>query len=468
MLHKKNNLFNICFISGKLGDVDGVSRETEKWISVLAGMGHGLYTVSGFYASEFTEVPYKQQLTIKDLSFSSPRQEYYENLVFPYLGENSTHLSEENLQLLQDELLEEGRKIAGVLYQFIQKNSIDMIIAENTNALPMTLLGAVAVNELVQTYKVAALFHHHDFWWERSRFCESHIEQLLNRIMPPRNISVEHVVTSSYAEHVLSSVKRVKPHIVPNCADFDHPPIKDNYNRQFREDFGFAEDDLLFVQPTRIVPRKRIEDSIRLMAQFSRKYSFLAHKIHFIITLHHSNEPDSPYLQNLISLAGSLDVHFHIITDRVYSCRTEKNGQRCYTNADVLINADLVTYLPAWEGFGNALLETIAARVPLVTTTYLIYKTDIRGSGIQPVEIRDRYDGQGNLIIDPSVLEEIYEVLTEEKIRNLRVGLSFKRAADEFGIHILKTRLASILDNYSDEIRASRRRLQISRQSYYV
>jgi hypothetical protein len=45
------NQFRIAFVSGKLGDVDGVSLETDKWIDVLAGFGHEIFTISGKYAA---------------------------------------------------------------------------------------------------------------------------------------------------------------------------------------------------------------------------------------------------------------------------------------------------------------------------------------------------------------------------------------------------------------------------------
>ncbi len=40
--------FRIAFISGKLGDVDGVSLEVDKWIEVLSSMGHEIWTIGRF------------------------------------------------------------------------------------------------------------------------------------------------------------------------------------------------------------------------------------------------------------------------------------------------------------------------------------------------------------------------------------------------------------------------------------
>ena len=38
---------NIGIIIGRIGDVDGVALETEKWITVLKRMGHDVFVLSG-------------------------------------------------------------------------------------------------------------------------------------------------------------------------------------------------------------------------------------------------------------------------------------------------------------------------------------------------------------------------------------------------------------------------------------
>ena len=39
--------FRICFICGKLGGVDGVSLEVDKWIYLLKALGHTVFTIAG-------------------------------------------------------------------------------------------------------------------------------------------------------------------------------------------------------------------------------------------------------------------------------------------------------------------------------------------------------------------------------------------------------------------------------------
>ena len=464
-----NGRFRIAVICGKLGDVDGVSLEVDKWIRVLTELGHEVYTIAGRYASELDSIPPDRQLVCEGIRFGTPEQEYYERLVFPHLIRRPPHLSEEKVHEIIQNLEAEGSEVAAILFEQIQEYSIDVIIAENTNAMPMALIGGVAVYQLAVERRVATIFHHHDFWWERSRFSNNRIERLLGRIMTPAAPGLEHVVLSTYAAHILRSLKRVHPRVIPNCEDFDAPVGLDDYNGTFREALGFAPDDILVVQPTRIVRRKRIEDAVEFTSRLAARHPDIAGRLHFVISLYQGDEPDTSYLQEIRDHASELGVPLHLVSDRVSSTRgTDGAGRRLYTNRDVLANADLLTYLPVWEGFGNALLEGIAARVPVVTTTYLVYKTDIKVMGFENVEILDRYDENGRLLIPDHAVDQAYRLLTDLGERRRTVETNFEIGSKYFGMQTLRDSLQELLDEYGDEIRASRVRVKKSKQAYSV
>lgn len=463
------NGFKIAFISGKLGDVDGVSLEVDKWIEVLQKEGHTVYTIAGKYENPVQNIQSKNQFLLDKLRFDSTLQKHYEKMMFPYITRQPTHLTSSTRDIILDEMMVHGKELGEDIFQVIQENNIDLIIAENTNAMPMTILGGIAVYNLLNEYKVATIFHHHDFWWERSRFSQSRIEGLLNNIMPPSDIGSEHVVISSYSAHILSSIKRVMPTVVPNCENFETPVVLDDFNSHFRIDLGFKKDDILFIQPTRIVPRKRIEDSVRLVGKYGRRYPEIKDKLKFIISLYQGDELDDSYIDEIMELAVRESVELHLISERVSSLRSvNENGQRIYTSRDVLVNADIVTYLPKWEGFGNAYLESVSCNVPVVISTYLVYKTDIKGAGFENIEIRDEYTEEGLLEIPDSVLDEIHLILNNNDKRSKMTDNNFNIGKKEFGFNMLSKKLNELLVSYSDEIRASRRRLQKSKKNYAV
>ena len=461
--------FRIAFIAGKLGDVDGVSLEVEKWVEILCEEGHELYAVAGKFANNLRQIPEENRLLISDISFDSPHQHQYEQMVFPFLNKFQTYISEESLKTVAEEMNHKSSYIADSIFDFIQQNSIDVLIAQNTNAMPMTLLGGLAVYKLCSEKRIATIFHHHDFWWERSRFSNSSIEAILSKTMPPQIPGIEHVVLSSYAAHILRSIKRVQPRIIPNCEDFDKPVGRDDYNSNFRAELGFPDDAILVMQPTRIVQRKRIEDSVRLVGKLGHRYPEMMRRLHLIISLYQGDEPDENYIAKIKTLAEENEVPLHFISDRVASARgTNEKGQKLFTNRDVLANADFVTYLPIWEGFGNAFLEAVAAKVPVVTSTYLVYKTDIRTHNFHAIEIADNYNENDELIIPDSALDDIYEVLTDPEKRERMVNQNFKTAKKHFSYDTLKQCLDQLFEDYSYEILASRKKIQKSRAAFSV
>jgi glycosyltransferase involved in cell wall biosynthesis len=464
-----NHTFTIAVVCGKLGDVDGVSLEVDKWIRALNDFGHRIYTFAGRYVNPVEGVPEEQQFEIPAIRFGSPRQLEYERMVFPYLQHNPPLLSEEKKQALIQDIEEQGTIVANDLFSYFQRLDIDVMIAQNTNAMPMTLIGGMAVYKLATERRVATIFHHHDFWWERSRFSQNYIETLLSRIMPPVDPGLEHVVLSSYAQHILRSIKRVHPKVIPNCEDFNNPVRLDDYNSRFREELGFSDDDILIVQPTRIVRRKRIEDALELVGRLLTKYPVFRPNLHFVISLYQGDEPDTHYVDEIRGIAEKYDISLHMISDRVTSERsTATDGRITFTSRDVLVNADMITYLPIWEGFGNALLEAVAAKVPIVTTEYLVYKTDIKPMGFENIEIRDVYDKEGRLVIPERAVDEMHYLLTNPGERERMVKHNFAVGKKEFGISKLKRLLRDVLEDYGDEIRASRKRIEKSKRRYPV
>ena len=76
--------------------------------------------------------------------------------------------------------------------------------------------------------------------------------------------------------------------------------------------------------------------------------------------------------------------------DRInYQRGRTSQGEKIYSLADIYQLADLVTYPSTVEGFGNAFLETIYYRRPIVMSTYEIFRTDIEPKGFDVIGFTD-------------------------------------------------------------------------------
>lgn len=441
------NKQRICFISGKLKGTDGVSLEVDKWADILRKLNYEVFYLAGKFDHDLIDT--KKDILVPGLSFDSEQQKYFELRAFPFIDNNpnSYHLNMWDKRRLMKDLVAQGNDLASEIDHKLEEHNIDIIIGENTNAMPMSLLGAVAMKEIAGKYKT--LFHHHDFYWERKRFRLNNIDELLSEIMPPLDPSIKHAVISRYAKTMLRENRGIEGSIiVPNCENFDNPPVKDDYNSDFRNELGFKEDDILLLEPTRVVRRKKIEVAIDFADQLGSTYNN-KDKVKLLVSLDAGDEPDSiMYQKELEVYAKQKEVQLHFISDRVNSIRhLDKNGRKIYTNRDVLVNADLGLYPPDWEGFGNAYLEMTAAKLPIVVSQYIVFNTDIAPKGFKNI-VLGHDDLTGDSIINNHHIEKANRLLEhpEEMVpmveRNFEIGKKF------FGYETLENRLSYILDGF--------------------
>ena len=86
---------------------------------------------------------------------------------------------------------------------------------------------------------------------------------------PPALPQIQHVVINSPQGMEFSRRTGLSCRIIPNVMDFANPPAPpDDYAQQFRSAIGMSQEDLLILQPTRVVARKGIEDAIELVRTF--------------------------------------------------------------------------------------------------------------------------------------------------------------------------------------------------------
>jgi len=326
------------FVGTRFKGTDGVSLESAKWAHVLWDHRH----VSHWYAGSLDTDPNISMLTPQAF-FGHEDIRWINERVFGTLTRTPEVTS--LIYSLADHLKH-------TIYEFTHKFKIEILVVQNALCIPMNLPLGVAITNFIAETGFPTIAHHHDFYWERDRFTVNAVGDLLDMAFPPNLPSIQHVTINSAAQEALSHRRGVSSILVPNVLNFEkEPPPADEYAQNFRRDIGLEDDDILFLQPTRVVPRKGIEHSIALVEALNNPKCKL-------VVSHASGDEGDEYLRALQEMAQAANVDLRMTADMVGEKRGEtEDGRRVYTLADAYSQADFITYPSMYEGFGNALLE---------------------------------------------------------------------------------------------------------------
>lgn len=362
----------IGIIATRLAGTDGVSLETAKWVKVLTSLGYECYYFTGE-----SEWPEDRTYLLPEAHFSQPDIKVLNHDLFDDYQRLKETSSEINRQ-------KENIKIH--IHKFIDKFKPDLLIAENILSIPMNIPLGLALTEVIVEADIPAIAHHHDFRWERTRYAISGAEDYLRAAFPPTLRQIRHVVINSFAQRQLALRTGLSSTLIPNVMEFNKPsPEIDEYSQDMREELGIHQDEHILLQPTRIVPRKRIQLSIELARRIDRKC--------VVLISHQSGDEGKNYEAYLREFAQFLGVKVIFGADRFdYIRGLAPDGRKIYSLEDAYLQADLVTYPSRVEGFGNAFLETVYYRRPIVMSTYEIFKTDIQPKGFMIIGFGDYID----------------------------------------------------------------------------
>ncbi len=357
----------IGFISTRLAGTDGVSLETQKWAHVLRQMGHDIFYCAGELDDE------TDGMLIPEIHFQDSAAQALGAWAF---GGNLPDPT------LDRALQERAEVLKRPLRQFLTTYNINYVILQNIFAIPMQLPLAQAMTELLQETGLPALAHNHDFYWERERFLTNRIPKFLDTYFPPDLPNLRHAVINTIAQRDLKARRGLDSVFIPNVFDFaTPPPAIDAYSADFRQAIGLRDDDWLILQPTRVIARKGIELAIELVARLDDPRAKL------VIT-HHAGDEGLDYWHQLQRQADEQGVDLRYVADIVGDARgMTEDGRKIYALWDTYPHADFVTYPSLYEGFGNALIETIYFRQPALVNRYAVYAADIGPLGFRFAEI---------------------------------------------------------------------------------
>ncbi|MDP7423197.1 MAG: hypothetical protein QGH40_15060, partial [bacterium] len=190
---------NIGIVIGRIGGVDGVALETEKWIAVLKRMGHTCRIVTGQLEAEVPETT-----IIPQLSFFHP----------DVLREQDDAFFKQNVgeQDVLVRLEEQAAYLERVILAWMNDKKIDVLISENASTIPCHLSMGLAVKRVMEKTKIPSVAHNHDFYWERGeRYQTSYtgILRIMEGCFPPVLPNLNHAVINLYGRDTLKKQKDI-------------------------------------------------------------------------------------------------------------------------------------------------------------------------------------------------------------------------------------------------------------------
>ncbi len=407
----------IGFLSTRLAGTDGVSLETAKWARVLTEMGHECF----FFAGELDWPPERSYL-LPEAHFQHPEiQAINADLFDDYRRSSATSGEVHRLRY----------HIKEHIHAFLRKFDIELLIAENALSIPMNIPLGMALTELIAETCLPTVAHNHDFFWERKRFVVSAANDYLRAAFPPTLPSIHHVVINSFAARQLALRTGVTSTVIPNVMDFEHPPAPpDAYSADLRAVLGLKAGERFILQPTRVVPRKRIEHAIELTRRLGMPAT--------LVITHSAGDEGTAYLNYLQEYARLLNVPLRFAAEHFnHARRQSREGRKIYALSDAYQRADLVTYPSTVEGFGNAFLESIYYRRPLVMSTYEIFRTDIQPKGFRVI-------GFDDFITDETV-EQARRVLEDASLAEEITARNYDLGRRHYSFHALEKQLAALM-----------------------
>ncbi|MFP4508581.1 MAG: glycosyltransferase family 4 protein [Spirochaetaceae bacterium] len=450
----------IAFFQNRLGRTDGVSLEVDKWRRVLEDMGHTVYYASGNddVAGNYVipELYALHPVTWKILRNGTVKFEDYASEVE-----------------LERDIYSHADVIEQKLLTFIENEDIELLIPNNLCSGGYQPAAGIAFHRVIRKTGLPTIIHSHDFYHEDSgevsATCQT-VESIYERYFPSKLPNVQHVVINRISQTDLKRRKNLEATVVPNVFDFDQEPwTEDEYNSDFREAFGISDDDLLFLQATRILDRKGIEmaiDTIARVQEPARRAKLNGVQTSVGATVGRDSRIvllcagivenigiSGSYWDLLKDKAEKEGVDLRHVGDRVrHSRATGDSGEKIYSLWDSYVQADFVTYPSYWEGWGNQFVEAVFAKLPVLVFEYPVWVSDLREKGFQVVSLGDRIDGRdrnGLAYVSQATYEraadEIVSIFTDPELRRQMVEHNYRVGSSSFSMHNLETYIRSLM-----------------------
>ncbi len=351
-------------VSFRLGGDDGVAVEARKWDRALGELGFDVRRVAG---------------AIQDAGRP-------DDTVLPGLAIEPVEGSPAGTEVTEREI---ARAVDGA----------DLLIVDNLCSLPLNVEAAQVVSAVAAGHRGRVCFRHHDLPWQRRHLAH------LGAGLPPRVDGALHATINLRSRRELEARGFKGATTIHNYFDLD-PPAGDRAATRAR--FGFGDDELVVLQPSRAIERKNVPGAVRLAAYLAR---VMDRPVHLWV----SGPAEDGYGETL-----------ERVVERSPVPVTLGRAERA---TDAYAACDVVVFPSTWEGFGNPVIESIAARRACAAFPYPVL-AEILATGVRCFSI-EQPDAFARFLAEPDARRETY---FDVNLRRARLSYSLDdlpRAIDQ-------------------------------------
>jgi glycosyltransferase involved in cell wall biosynthesis/GT2 family glycosyltransferase len=280
-----------------------------------------------------------------------------------------------------------------------------------------------------------ALWRDHDLMWQSEPGSGKYGRPPYPNVPPL--LADPHVRYLALHERARGLTRQWAPHVrhievLPNA--FPHRPAEVTAaNADFRAHYGIPARARLIARTTRVIPQKRIDRDIHLVAA-------LVPDVDAWLFVAGDTTEDPAEYGRLTALAQELGVAGRVVFGGWLAPDPEATGAPAgggWSVRDLLAHADLVSFLTSYdyESYGNPIGEAIAAGVPYVTSGYELYPTVYGDKGFRAPVLHDD-------LPTPAFVNEVAQLVNDDTLRTATAEHNHRLGARHFG----RSSAAALLD----------------------
>lgn len=315
-----------------------------------------------------------------------------------------------------------------------ERLDVSFVMVEN-GTLPENITYTKALYSAIERYGRRhrlgrfVLWRDHDLMWQSEPGIKKYGDFPYPRTVAPADSPYVHYI--ALHEEARSRTLEWVPglqniDVLPNT--FTHTPaVAGRANADFRRDHGIPEGAPLIARCTRIIPQKRIDRDIHLVAALA------AHADVHLFVAGDTAESPGEYAE-LGRLAESLGVRERVVFGgRLAPHEADIGSARGdgYSVRDLLAHADMASFLTSYdyESYGNPIGEAIASRVPYITTRYQLYDTVYGDKGFR-APVMELTTGD---LPTQSFVDDVAELILDERKREEMADFNHRLGEQHFG-----------------------------------